>query len=66
VVDLGLGGVTKGRLWDGERGGGIAGNLKVENLALVRRRRTKRSDYDRGRDGLVGGEDLVGEVLVGL
>ena len=66
VVNLRLGGVTKGRLWDGERSGGIAGNLKVENLALVRRRRTKGADYDRGNDGLVGGEELVGEVLVRL
>lgn len=66
VVNLGLCGVTKGRLGDGERGVGVAGNLKVENLALVRRRRTKRADYDRGCDGLVGGEELVGKVLVRL
>jgi hypothetical protein len=66
VVDLRLGRVTEGRLWDGERNIGVTGDLQIEDLALVGRGRAKRTDDDRGCDWILGGEELVGEVLVRL
>jgi hypothetical protein len=66
VVDFGLGRVSKRCLGDGKRCVGVAGDLEVKDLALVRRRRAERSDDDRGRNRLGGSEELVGEVFMGL
>jgi hypothetical protein len=66
VVDLRLGSVSEGRVGDGERHIGVAGDCEVENLALVRRRRAERADDDRGGDRFRRCEELVGEVLVRL
>jgi hypothetical protein len=52
VVDLGLGGVSKGRLGDRERYIGVAGDLEVKDLALVWCGRPKGSNHNRRDDWL--------------
>jgi hypothetical protein len=66
VVDLGFGGVAQRRLGNGERDVRIAGHGEVEDLALVGRRGTERSNDDGGGDRLRGSEELVGQVFLGL
>jgi hypothetical protein len=66
VADLGLGRVTDGRLGHAERDIGVAGNGEVEHLVLVGCGGAERSKDDGGDDWLLGCEELVGQVLVGL
>lgn len=66
VMDLGLGGVSKGCLRDRERDVGVAGDLEVKDLALVWGGRSKRSDHNRRDDWFRGCEELVGKVFLGL
>jgi hypothetical protein len=66
MVDLRLGGVSEGRVGNGERHIGVAGDCEVENLAPVRCRRAEGANDDRGGDRFGRCEELVGEVLVRL
>lgn len=66
VVDLRLRGVALGCGWEGERHSGVAGDFEVEDVLVDRCGRAEGCDNDRSLRGFGGGQELEGEVLLGL
>jgi hypothetical protein len=66
VVDLGLGGIALGCRREGERSGSVASDIEIEDVLVGGSGRAERGEDDRSAGGLRRGEELEGEVLLGL
>lgn len=65
-MDFLLSGVANRLLGNRERNIGVARNIEVKDFAPVRSRRTERTNDNGSWDWLRGGEELDGEIFLGL